>query len=132
MKQNILQIKFLVLMLLFLSCCTSQTNSDEEYQPLGTAVLTANDILIAQFPHGPPEHFMGMNYVNLLKEDYQSIYERLKQYTVKIDRIDSNFKVTVYDENTLILTDWSCTQGYIDCWSYNGECDPDTLQVDCN
>jgi len=109
-------------------------NDDEKYQPLGVAVLAANDQLLVKYPHPQdrPEYIQGDEYKALLKENYKPMYDRLLPYLVKIKKIDDNYIVSVFDGQKLILTDWLCTEGRIDCWSYNGECNPDTLKVKCD
>jgi hypothetical protein len=103
-----------------------------KYQPLGTAVLAANDQLMVQFPQGPPDNYSGEDYKNLLKENYQPSYERLQAYRVTVQKLADKFKVSVFDGDLLILTDWSCTYGKIDCWSYKKECLPDTMHIQCD
>jgi len=107
-------------------------NVDEKYQPLGTAVLTANDLLLVKYSQDRSKYIQENEYKDLLKENYKTMYDRLIPYLVQIDNIDNNFKVSVFDGQKLILTDWLCTEGRIDCWSYNGECAPDTLNVICD
>jgi hypothetical protein len=114
------------------ACCCTKTDLNERYQPLGMAVLTANNLLMVQYPQGPPENYQGENYKNLLKENYRPMYERLQPYRVVIQKMADRFKVSVFDGNTLVLTDWSCTEGRIDCWSYEKQCMPDTLNVRCD
>jgi hypothetical protein len=121
-------IKLLLLSLVLCSCSTI----DEKYQPLGTAVLAANDLLLAKYSQDRPECIQEREYKELLKENYKPMYDRLLPYLVQIKRTDNNYIVTVLDGQTLILTDWLCTEGYIDCWSYNGECIPGTLKVECD
>jgi hypothetical protein len=104
---------------------------DDKYQPVGTAVMTANGLLLVKYPYGIPESYPENDYKNLLREDYKPMYEHLQPYRVKIQKVDGNFIARVYDGNLIILTDWSCTEGRIDCWSYNKECNPDTLHVLC-
>ncbi len=109
-------------------------NDDEKYQPLGGAVLAANDQLLVKYPHPQdrPEYIQEKEYKDLLKENYKPMYDRLLPYSVKIKKVDDNYVVSVFDGQKLILTDWLCTEGYIDCWSYNGECNPDTYKVKCD
>ncbi len=126
-----LNIFFSLLLIIEMSCCTIE-RPDDKYQPVGTAVLTANNLLSVKYPQGLPENYPGEDYKNLLKENYQPMYERLKPYRVLIQKITDKFKVSVFDRNTPVLTDWSCTEGRIDCWTYNKECIPDTLAVECN
>jgi hypothetical protein len=125
----------LLLVALCLSSCTIIClNPDEKYQPLGTAVLTANGLLLVKYPQDRPESIQENEYKDLLKEDYKIIYNRLLPYLVQIkkDKLSNNFIVSVFDGQKLILTDWLCTEGRIDCWSYNGECYPDKIQINCD
>jgi hypothetical protein len=131
MKTSI-NITFLLVSLLIGACCCSKVNHDEEYQPLGTLVLTANGLLTVQYPQGIPDNYNGEDYKKLLQEDYKRMYERLLPYKVQIKKIEKNFCVQIYDGKCLILTDWSCTASRIDCWSYNNECNPDTVKVQCD
>lgn len=114
------------------SCCYVKINQDEKYQPLGTAVLAANDLLLVKYSQGQSEYIQGDDYKELLKENYTPMYDRLLPYIVQIKRINNNFIVSVFDDQKLILTDWLCTEGRIDCWSYNEECNPDKLKVKCD
>ena len=114
------------------SCCILPINDDEKYQPLGVAVLAANDQLLVKYPEDRSEYIQEKEYKYLLKENYKPMYDRLLPYTVKIKNIANNFVVSVFDGQKLILTDWLCTEGRIDCWSYNGECSPDALKVKCD
>lgn len=109
-------------------------NVDEKYQPLGRAVLTANGLLLVEYSKGRSKYIQGNEYKDLLNGNYTPMYDRLLPYLVKIDnnKYDDNFIVSVFDNQKLILTDWSCTEGRIDCWSYNGECSPDKLDVKCD
>jgi hypothetical protein len=109
-------------------------NVDEKYQPLGTAVLTANGLLLVEYTEGRSKLIQGNEYKDLLKKNYKPLYDSLLPYLVKIDNniYDNNFVVSVFDDQILILTDWSCTERRIDCWSYNGDCSPETLQVKCD
>ncbi len=120
-------------MICFLTCSCSiiQLNLDEKYQPLGTAVLTANDLLLAKYPKERPQYVSQEEYKNLLKENYLPLYDRLYVYPVKIKTVNNNFVVSIYDGDKLILTDWLCTEGYIDCWSYNNECNLNTIKIEC-
>jgi hypothetical protein len=110
--------------------CNDDLN--EKYQPLGTAVLTADNLLMVKYPQGPPENYSGDDFKNLLKSDYLSMYQRLQPYRVTIQKSGEKFKVSVFDGNTLVLTDWSCTEGRIDCWSYNKQCLADTMKIKCD
>jgi hypothetical protein len=122
----------IMLVLSTYSCCGTKIIQDEKYQPLGTAVLAANDLLLVKYSHDRPEQISESEYKNLLKEDYQPMYERLLPFSVEIKKSDDNYIVRVYDEEILILTDWLCTESRIDCWSYNRECTPDDLQIECD
>jgi hypothetical protein len=113
-------------------CCCSKADLDQKYQPLGPAVLMANNQLMVQYPQGPPDNYSGDDYKNLLKGNYQKSYERLQPYRVTILKMVNKFKVSVFDGSTLVLTDWSCTEGKIDCWSYKKECLPDTMHIQCD
>jgi len=125
-------ITFLVSVFILFSCSVHRVKLDEKYQPLGTAVLGANGLLLIENPHDCPENISGDNYKGLLKEDYRPMYNRLLPYSVRIQERDGKCTVSVFDDQTLILTDWLCTEGYVDCWSYNGECNPDTIKVKCD
>ena len=114
------------------SCSSFQVKQDEKYQPLGTAVLTANGLLLIEHFYDCPEKLSGDDYKGLLKEDYRRMYDRLLPYSVQIEKRDGNCTVSVFDGRTLILIDWLCTEGYVDCWSYNGKCNPDTMKVKCD
>jgi hypothetical protein len=131
MKKYFNAINFLLLVLMLNSCSNLQVKADEKYQPLGTAVLAANSLLLIEHPHDCPENMSEDDYKDLLKENYMPMYDRLLPYSVRIEKRDGNCTVSVFDHQTLILTDWLCTEGYIDCWSYNGECNLDTLKVTC-
>lgn len=123
----------IILLCLFISSCSSiEINYDEKYQPVGTAVLTANDLLLAKYSKDRSEFVQEKEYKDLLKEDYKPMYDRLVPYSVQIKNTADNFIVSVSDGKTLILTDWLCTEGCIDCWSYNGECIPESLNVECD
>ena len=130
MYRNILRL-FLLALFIF-SCSSFRPNLDDRYQPLGTAVLAANDLLMVKYPQGPPENIHEDEYKGLLKEDYKPMYVRLLPYLVQIEKMDNYFIVSVFDGKKLILTDWSCTEGRIDCWCYNRECNPDALKVECD
>ena len=105
---------------------------DLKYQPLGPAVLAANNKLMVLYPQGPPDNYSGEDYKNLLKGSNQTSYDRLQPYRVTVQKLANKFKVSVFDGSTLVLTDWSCTEGKIDCWSYKNECLPDTMHVQCD
>jgi hypothetical protein len=131
MKQN----KILILSCLFVISallCSLSCNRDEQYQPVGTAVLQASSLLIVKYPQGIPDNYAGEDYKNLLKENYKTLYERIKPYNAVVKKKDNRFIIQVYDGNLLILTDWGCTEGRIDCWNYNNECNPDTLHIQCD
>ena len=113
-------------------CSCSKVDDGLKYQPLGTAVLTANNLLMVQYPQGPPDNYSGEEYKNLLKENYQPQYQSLQPYRVILQKLANKFKVSVFDGSTLVLTDWSCTEGKIDCWSYKNECIPDTMHIQCD
>ena len=125
-------IRFFLLSLFLYSCSSILLNVDEKYQPLGTAVLAANDLLIVKYSQDRPEYIQENEYKELLKENYKPMYDRLLPYLVQIKKTNNNYVVSVYDDQILILTDWLCTEGYLDCWSYNGECNPETLKVECD
>lgn len=127
---NIITISLSVFVLL--GCGSLRVSTDEKYQPLGTAVLAANGLLMIEHPHDCPENMSGDAYKNLLKEDYRPMYEKLRPYSVQIKTKDGKCILTVFDEKATILTDWLCTEGRIDCWQYNGECNPDTIDVRCD
>ena len=124
------QIIYLLLPLL-LSACSSHIVQDQNYQPLGTAVLTANNLLMVKYPEGPPDNYSADEYKNLLKEDYQIMYDRLQPYQIKVERQRTNFIVDIYDKGQLILKDASCTETRIDCWVYKRQCNPSTFNVPC-
>jgi hypothetical protein len=123
---------FLLSVFVLFSCSTFQVNPDEKYQPLGPAVLAANGLLLIEYPHTCPEDMSGDDYKGLLKEGYSPMYDRLLPYSVRIQSRDGNCTVSVFDGQKLILTDWLCTEGRIDCWSYNSECNPDTIKITCD
>ncbi len=127
---NIITISLSVFVLL--GCSSLRVSTDEKYQPLGTAVLAANGLLMIEHPHDCPENMSGDVYKNFLKEDYRPMYEKLRPYSVQIKTKDGKCILTVFDEKAAILTDWLCTEGRIDCWQYNGECNPDNLNVKCD
>ena len=128
-----LNITGIFLLSLFLySCSTIQVNVDGKYQPLGTAILAANDLLVVKYSQDRPEYIQGDEYKELLKENYKPMYDRLLPYLVQIKKTNNNYIVSVFDGQKLILTDWLCTEDHIDCWSYNGECNPETLKVECD
>jgi hypothetical protein len=124
--------RFFLVSLFIYSCSSVQLNVDEKYQPLGTAVLAANDLLLVKYSQDQPEYISGDEYKELLKESYKPMYDRLLPYLVEIKKTDNNYIVRVLDGHKLILTDWLCTEVRIDCWSYNGECNPETLKVKCD
>lgn len=130
--KNIITLSFILLALFMYSSCYIQPIIDEKYQPLGTAVLTANGLLMVVYPEDRPDHINQNEYKILLKEDYELMYERLLPYLVQIKKVDNNFIVSVFDGDLLILTDWLCTEGRIDCWNYNAECNPDTIEINCD
>jgi hypothetical protein len=123
---------FLLSVIVLFSCSGLQVKPDEKYQPLGPAVLAANGLLLIEHPHDCPEDMSGDDYKGFLKEDYSPMYDRLLPYSVRIQTKDGDCIVTVFDGQKLIFTDWLCTEGRIDCWSYNGECNPDTARVTCD
>jgi hypothetical protein len=132
MKTYFNVITFLLPVFVLFSCSGLQMKSDEKYQPLGTAVLAANGLLLIEHPHDCPENMSGNDYKGLLRENYRPMYDRLLPYSVRIEKRDGKCTVSVFDGQMLILTDWLCTEGYVDCWSYNGECNPDTIKVKCD
>jgi hypothetical protein len=132
MKISLNIISLLLLSLFINSCSYIQLNADEKYQPLGTAVLAANDLLLVKYSQDRPQYIRENEYKDFLKENYKSMYDRLLPYSVQIKNINNNFIVSIIDDHKLILTDWLCTEGHIDCWSYNEECNPDTLEVECD
>ena len=131
MKQVFI-LSFLLISFLTISCSVIKSSISEEYQPLGTAVLTANGLLMVEYPENKPEYINQNDYKLLLKEDYKILYEKLLPYEVQVKKSENNYIVSVFDGNKLILTDWLCTEGRIDCWSFNQECNPDTIQIKCN
>jgi hypothetical protein len=128
--KNLLKMFLLSLLLCGYEC--QPENLDLKYQPLGTVVLTANNLLMVQYHQGLPDNYSGEDYKNILKEKNQLMYQRLQPYRVTVQKLADKFKVSVFDGNTLVLTDWSCTEGKIDCWSYKNECLPDTMHVPCD
>ena len=121
----------LVVFALLVSCCSNGQREDEDYHPLGTAILIANRQVIAEYPTGLTEDLTKEKYLSFLKEDYSNMYNILESYDITITKSDTRFIVKLFDEDELILVDYACTESSIDCWCYNGECDPDTLTVDC-
>jgi len=132
MKTSMNVIIILLLFFALVSCSDLQVRADEKYQPLGPAVLAANGLLLIDHPNDCPEDMSGDDYKGLLKEDYRPMYDRLVPYTVRIASRGGNCTVSVFDGQQLIVTDWLCTEGRIDCWSYNGECDPGKTTVTCD
>jgi hypothetical protein len=130
MKHRII-ISFLFISFFIISCSAIKPSLSEVYQPLGTAVLTANGLLMVEYPEIKPEYINQNDYKNLLKEDYDILYQRLLPFEVQIKKSENNYIIKVFECNLLILTDWLCTENKIDCWSYNQECNPDTLIVNC-
>jgi hypothetical protein len=104
---------------------------DDVYEPLGTVVLVANGLLLAQYPHGIPAAYPDSSYKNLLRKGYKSMYARLKPYHLELQKNDSTFIVRLFDGKRLVLTDWSCTEEKIDCWNYKGECEGVALKAPC-
>lgn len=131
MKHSIF-ISFLLVSFFTISCSIIKPSLSEEYQPLGTAVLTANGILMTEYSEDKPEYINQNDYKNLLKEDYDILYQRLLPFDVQIKKLENNYIVKVFDGNLLILTDWLCTENRIDCWSYDQECDPEKLVIECD
>jgi len=123
---------YIIIIFSITSCYIFQGNLDEKYQPLASPVLTANGLLMVEYPYGIPDTVSSDNYKSLLKEDYKNLYETILPYIVKIKRLNKGFIVKVYQNNFLVLTDWSCTENRIDCWNYNGQCNPDTVKINCN
>lgn len=132
MKMHLNIIRLFLLSLIICSCSSIQLNLDKKYQPLGTAVLAANDRLLVKYSQDRHEYIEENEYKDLLKENYKPMYDRLLPYLVQIKKTDNNFIVRVLDGQTLILTDWLCTEGRIDCWSYNGKCIPEELKIECD
>ena len=125
-------ISCLVFVLFVYSCSSIQVNKDEKYQPVGTAVLTADGLFLVKYSQNQPASVPGDDYKDLLKEDYQRLYNRLAPYDVRVEKAADGYVVSVFDGDRLILADWLCTEGRIDCWVYNGECDPGTISVNCD
>lgn len=132
MKIHIRILRITLLSLVLCSCSGIRINLDEKYQPLGTSVLAANDLLIVKYSLDKPDFIQEEEYKNLLKDNNSPMYNRLIPYTVQINKTGNSFKVKVLDGTTLILTDWLCTEGRIDCWSYNGECTPESIKIECD
>jgi len=130
--KKIITVSFFLFLFFSVSCSVIKSSLSEEYQPLGTAVLTANGILMSEYPEIKPEYINQNDYKNLLKEEYDILYQRLLPFEVQIKKSENNYIIKVYDGNLLILSDWLCTENRIDCWSYNQECDPDTIDIKCN
>lgn len=131
MKQAYNFLLYVTIVLFIASCSIFQANLDEKYQPLASPVLTANGLLMVEYPNGIPDTVSSDNYKSLLKENYKNLYETILPYKVIINKHSKGFIVKVYQNNLLILTDWSCTENKIDCWTYNGQCNPDTVNVNC-
>jgi len=129
---RILKYLLLIILPLLSSCAIISGSIDDKYQPLGTAVLTANDLLVVKYYQEHFDSFSGEEYKALLKEKYMNLYQNISPYSVNLTKADPLFKVTVKDGDLLILIDWLCTENRIDCWSYNLECSPDTLIIDCD
>lgn len=132
MKTYLNIISIFLLSTFIYSCSFMLLSADEKYQPLGGAVIQANRLLLVNYSSIQLKNIQGDEYKNLLKEDYKLMYDRLLPYSVQLNFVDNNWTVRVSDGQKIILTDWLCTKGYIDCWSYNGECSPDTLVVKCD
>jgi hypothetical protein len=120
-----------IILICMMGCAEFRTNKDDKYQPLGEAVITANRLLMLDYPQGIPKNFSSDDYKHLLKEDNKSMYEILQPYRVEVQKKDKNFITRVYDGNILVLVDWSCTEIKIDCWTYDGKCNPDTMHIRC-
>lgn len=129
MKKNINSLFFIGFLLITVSCCTTINN--DKYQEIASPIITANGLLMVKYPQGIPAEVSGQEYKELLKENYSILYDKLNPYDVKIYKSGTFFKVAVYYDKLQVLLDLSCTQNRIDCWVYNGECNPDTLKVDC-
>ena len=128
-----MKIRICVLFILAVSafgCCCAEGSVDD-YQSIGPAVLQANRMLLVQYPGGLPAGFTENNYKNILQVDYQPMYERIKPYSVQIQKTGSNFLVQVYDCDLLILTDCSLTENRIECWNYKAECNADSVKAHC-
>jgi hypothetical protein len=106
--------------------------NDEYYQPIGTAVLTANGFLIADYPEGLSDPVDIDAYKQSLQDEgYDELYAKILPLDIRITPVDSYFMVEVYEDGDLILYDISCTESRPDCWTYRGQCNPDTLGVVC-
>ena len=132
MKRYQSSIALIALVFLIIGNRCSQQNSDDKYQPLGIVIMTTNGLLMVKYPQGIPDNVSDTEYKELLKVNYNSFYEMLLPYQLKIKKKDKAFFVSVFDGKTLVLTDWSCTEDRIDCWNYNGQCNPDKLYTPCN
>lgn len=121
--------------LLLLACSSSNINTeldDAHYQPIGTAVLTANGFLIAAYPDGLTEPVDIAEYKrSLLEEGYQELYQALLPMSISIQPRGKHFIVKVLEDGAPVLYDVSCTESRLDCWLYRGQCSPDTLVVPC-
>jgi hypothetical protein len=105
---------------------------DEYYQPLGTAVLTANGFLIADNPAGLATAPDVTTYKSSLRDEgYDDLYNAILPMNVTIIPQDGYFRVEVREGDKLILVDISCTESRPDCFTYDGRCNPDTLGVWC-
>lgn len=129
MKNLINRLSFVVILFITVSC--SAPTNNENYQEIASPVITANGLLMVKYPQGIPEIVSSQEYKELLKEDYTLLYDILTPYDVKIQKSGNHFKVAVYHSSQQVLFDLSCTENRIDCWVYNGDCNPDTLKVDC-
>ncbi|MBE0645518.1 MAG: hypothetical protein IH600_15660 [Bacteroidetes bacterium] len=113
-------------------CDATKEWDDDHYQNIGTAVMTANDFLIADYPDGLPDSVDVEAYKQSLQDEgYYEKYQLLEPLDVRITPSGRHFIVEVREYGTLILRDASCTETYLDCWTYRGQCDPDTLRVPC-
>lgn len=130
MKKLINGLSFVIILFITVSCCAPINK--ENFQEIAAPVITANGLLMVKYPQGIPEIVSGQKYKDMLKEDYSLLYDILTPYDVKIQKSGKHFKVAVYYGSQQVLLDLSCTQRRIDCWIYNGECDPLTLKVDCD
>jgi hypothetical protein len=129
--KKVIHIFVIFLITLCFSSCSNSQVMDEKYQPLGAAVLAANRLVSVKYPHGLTEEISKEKYLSFLSDEFKSKYDLLEPYYIQVNKMNDWFIVQVFDGNKLILTDYACTESRIDCWCYNGECNPDTLNINC-
>lgn len=121
--------------LLFVSCSGAsiiKEMHDEHYQPVGSAVLLANSFLIADNPDGLTYSVDTAAYkLRLLIDNQVELYNAIVPMNLLFTSLGPYFKVEVFDDDVLILIDISCTESRVDCFTYDGRCEADTVMVWC-